>query len=180
MRLLGERILIRDLHFNDIDDYYEYTSNPLVGPDAGWKPVPNLETAKKLLAGNIVAKEMYAIELLESRKMIGTISIYDSALRKYKFTKSLGFSLNPNYWGNGYMPEAVNLIIKYLFENTDCEVIEAGHHSDNYKSKRVFEKCGFIYDGRLCKYKKLYDGRLIDADFYSITKEDYERRVKYE
>ena len=30
------------------------------------------------------------------------------------------------------------------------------------------------------KNKKLYDGRLVDADFYSLTKEDYERLKRYE
>ena len=68
----------------------------------------------------------------------------------------------------------------YVFNKTDCEVLEVGHHAGNIASKRVIEHCGFIFDGRLCKYKKLYDGRLIDADFYSMTIEDYERKKNYE
>jgi RimJ/RimL family protein N-acetyltransferase len=103
------------------------------------------------------------------------MSIYDTGLRKYNKVKQLGFSLNYDYWNQGIMTEAVQLTIKYIFTKTDCELIEVGHHSDNYQSKRVIEKCGFLYDGRLAKYKKLYDGRLIDADFYSLTKEEYER-----
>ena len=180
MRLNGDRILIRELHLNDFDDYYEYTSDENVGPSAGWKPVTSPEICKRVLSGNMLSKEMFAIEFKSEKKLIGTISIYNNCVRKYKYCKQLGFSLNSKYWNNGYMTEAVKLIIQYLFENTDTVVIEAGHHSDNYGSKRVIEKCGFNYDGRLCKYKLLYDGRLIDADFYSITKEDYERRKRYE
>ena len=78
------------------------------------------------------------------------------------------------------MTEAVKLMIRYVFTKTDCELLEVGHHAGNYGSKRVIEKSGFIYDGRLAKFKKLYDGRLIDAYFYSMTKEDYERKMKYE
>ncbi len=29
-------------------------------------------------------------------------------------------------------------------------------------------------------YKELYDGRVVDADFYSMTKKDYERMLDYE
>ena len=78
------------------------------------------------------------------------------------------------------MTEVVKLVIRYIFTKTDCELLEVGHHTDNYGSKRVIEKCGFNYDGRLCKYKKLYNERLVDADFYSMTKEDYERMMKNE
>lgn len=181
MRLVGERIIIRDLSFKDLNCYYEFGKNPNVGPMAGWKPFPSEEIAKRMLSNLILSKETYAISLKEdSKKLIGTISIYNSGIRKYKKVKSLGFSLNQDYWGKGLMPEAVNLIIDYVFLKTDCEVLEVGHHSDNYASKRVIEKCGFNYDGRLCKFKKLYDGRLIDADFYSMTKEDYERKRYYE
>lgn len=180
MRLMGKRVLVRDLSFRDFDDYYEYAVRPEVGPNAGWKPIPNEETARRVLSGLIISKDVYAIEWLENHKMIGTISIYNYGIRKYKYVKQLGFSLNNDYWNRGIMTEVVKLVIDYIFLKTDCEVLEVGHHSDNYQSKRVIEKCGFIYDGRLCKYKELYDGRVIDADFYSMTKEDYERKIKYE
>lgn len=180
MRLIGNRIIIRDLSFKDIDDFYEYGKSEYVGPMAGWKPFASKDLANRVLSNNILSKDVFAIALKDTNKLIGTISIYNYGLRKYNKVKQLGFSLSYDYWGNGYMPEAVRLAIDYIFNKTDCEVIEVGHHSDNFQSKRVIEKCGFIYDGRLCKYKKLYDERLVDADFYSMTKEDYGRILKYE
>ena len=180
MRIVGKRIIIRDISFKDDEDYYEYAKSELVGPDAGWKPVPSIEVARRVIASYILAKDVFAIELISEKKLIGTISIYNYGIRKYNKVKQLGFSLNPNYWNKGYMTEAVKLVIDYVFQRTDCEVLEVGHHSDNYRSKRVIEKCGFIFDGRLCKYKKLYDDRIVDADFYSLTREDYERKIKYE
>ena len=180
MKLIGKRIIVRELSFKDTDDYYEYGKSENVGPNAGWKPFSSKEIANRMLSSAILSKDCYAIALKDSNKPIGTISIYNNAIRKYKYAKSLGFSLNEAYWNNGYMTEAVNLVIDYVFSKTDCEVLEIGHHSDNYRSKRVIEKCGFKYDGRLCKYKALYDGTVIDADFYSITKEEYERKKDYE
>ena len=180
MKLIGEKIIIRELSFRDKDDYYEYGKNPNVGPNAGWKPFPSLEIAGRMLSSNILSKDVYAIALKDTNKLIGCISIYNNGIRKYNKVKSLGFSLSEDYWGKGIMTEAVKLVIKYVFTKTDCEILEVGHHSDNYASKRVIMKCGFNYDGRLCKFKKLYDGRLVDADFYSMTKEEYERKMRYE
>ena len=180
MKLIGERIIIRDLSFDDDEDFFEYAKSPLVGPRAGWKPIETLELARRVLAGYIMSKDVHAITLKETGKMIGTISIYNYGIRKYNKVKQLGFSLNQDYWNHGYMTEAVKMVIAYVFSKTDCEVLEVGHHSDNYASKSVIEHCGFNYDGRLCKFKRLYDGTLIDADFYSMTREDYERKKRYE
>ena len=175
MKLIGERIIIRDFSFKDDQDYFEYAKNPNVGPNAGWKPVESLELARRLLSSMILSKESFAIEWKQTGRVIGSISIYNYGIRKYNKVKSLGYSLNFDYWGNGIMTEAVKLAIDYVFNKTDCELLEVGAHSDNIPSKRVIEKCGFTFDGTLAKYKKLYDGRVIDADFYSMTKDDYER-----
>ncbi|MDE5856187.1 MAG: GNAT family N-acetyltransferase [Anaeroplasmataceae bacterium] len=180
MRINGEKINIRDLRFSDLDAYFEYGKDPNVGPFAGWKPFPSKDIASRVLNGQIVSKETYAIALKDKDMLVGTISLYNTGLRKYNKAKSLGFSLSSAYWNQGIMTEAVKLMITYAFEKTDCEILEVGHHTDNFRCKRVAEKCGFNYDGTLCSYKKLYDGRLIDACFYSMTREEYERKKKYE
>lgn len=180
MKIIGNKIIIRELSFKDEVAFYEYGKCLNVGPNAGWKPFTSKTVAHNVLGSQIISRETFAIALKENDLLIGTISLYNNSIRKYNKAKSLGFSLHENYWNQGIMTEAVKLMIKYVFSKTDCEILEVGHHSGNYGSKRVIEKCGFNFDGRLAKFKKLYDGRLIDADFYSMTKEEYERMIKYE
>lgn len=180
MKLVGDKIWIRDLRFTDLEDYYAYGKDPLVGPFAGWKPFPSKTIANRVLNGQIVSKETFAIALKDTDQLIGTISLYNTALRKYNKAKSLGFSLRSSYWNQGIMTSAVRLMIEYAFLKTDCEILEVGHHTDNLRCKRVAEKCGFTYDGTLCSYKKLYDGRLVDACFYSMTREEFERKKRNE
>ena len=146
MRLVGKRVIIRDLTFKDFDEFYSFGSNPNIGPNAGWKPFPNQDIARKVLSGYILNKNVFSIASLEDNKFMGTISIYEECLRKYKYARSIGFSLDEQYWGLGLMVEAVNLVIDYLFNKTKCEIIEVGQHTDNYQSTRVIEKCGFNYD----------------------------------
>lgn len=173
MKLKGERIVIRDLKYSDADDFYNYGKDPLVGPMAGWKPFPSKEVSDRILTNNMIGREMFAITIDDM--LIGTISLYNNPYRKYNKAKTLGFSLRSDYWNQGLMSEAVKLMISFVFRKTDCEILEVAHHTDNLRSKRVIEKCGFNYDGRFNKYKILYDGRLVDVDFYSMEKGDYER-----
>ncbi len=173
MRIVTDRLIIRFLTLKDTDDYFEYAKNPNIGPNAGWKPIENRKIAEKVVAGLVFRKETYGIILRQNDKLIGTISIYNDTIRKYKKACSIGFSVSEDYQNMGYATEALKNLIDYIFKYLDYEIIEIGHHVGNYKSKRVIEKCGFYYNGRLDKFKVLYDGTIIDADFYSLTKEDY-------
>lgn len=175
MHLETKRLILRDLDFSDRHSFFEYGRCPKVGPNAGWKPFLSQAISDRVLSGLILSKETYAIALKETNRCIGTISLYHTTLRKYSKVRSLGFSLHEDYWNQGLMTEAVKAIVDYAFTKTDCEILEAGHHIGNTASKRVIEKCGFLYDGTFCSYKKLYDGRLIDADFYSLKRSEYER-----
>ena len=173
MKLKGERIVISDIKYSDSYDFYEYGKDPLVGPMAGWKPFPSKEVSDRILTANMINKEMFAITIDD--KLIGTISLYNKPYRKYNKAKTIGFSLRSDYWNQGIMTEAVKLMMAFVFKKTDCEILEVAHHVENLQSKRVIEKCGFSYDGRMKKYKVLYDERIVDVDFYSMEKIEYER-----
>lgn len=80
--------------------------------------------------------------------MIGGIGLHnrklDVSLEDLE-QREIGYVLNPKYWGNGYVPEAVMALIKYGFEKMNLDLIWCGHYDFNIKSKRVNEKCGFKY-----------------------------------
>ena len=57
----------------------------------------------------------------------------------------IGFWIGVPFWGNGYMPEAVRTMQKHAFEDLKCTGMWCGYYDSNGKSKRVQEKCGFIY-----------------------------------
>ena len=43
------------------------------------------------------------------------------------------------------MPEAVQAVIRYLFDQVKLDFILVGHFDWNRQSARVIEKCGFQY-----------------------------------
>ena len=57
----------------------------------------------------------------------------------------IGYWLGVPYWGQGLIPEAVNELIRHGFEDLNLKCLWCGYFEGNDKSKRVQEKCGFLY-----------------------------------
>ena len=174
MRVLEtERLRLRSWTLEDLDDFYEYAKRLEVGPNAGWKPHACKEESEKILKSFIEKDDIWAIELKENKKVIGSIGFQKDEHRNGINSKMLGYVLSKDYWGLGIMTEASKEVIRYGVEEEKLDIISVYHFRFNYKSKRVIEKCGFKYEGTLRRGRKLFDGRIVDLVFYSILKEEF-------
>lgn len=76
------------------------------------------------------------------------------------------------YQCKGYATEATKAVIKYGFECINLHKVQICTKTINIPSKRVIEKCGFIYEGTLRDYFYMNDeyvGRL----YFSMLREEY-------
>ena len=154
--LNSERLILRNWQESDSSDLYEYAKSELVGPNAGWKPHQNEEESKEIIKMFIKNNDSYAIVLKSENKVIGSIGLHhrkpDETLNDLK-QREIGYVLNPNYWGKGFIPEAVNCLLNYGFNELNLDLIWCGHFDFNNNSKRVNEKCGFNYPCQRIKRK---------------------------
>ena len=175
-RIETDRLILRDWCETDYLDLYEYAKDERVGPNAGWPPHKNEEESKAIVKMFMENKDAYAVVLKEKDKVIGSIGIHkrapDESLKELK-QREIGYVLNPNFWGSGYIPEAAKALIKYGFEEMDLDLIWCGHYDFNLKSKRVVEKCGFKYKFNRDVTLKLLGNKVVNEWFYNITKNEY-------
>lgn len=171
-----ERLILRGWETTDLDDFYQYSKSPKVGPMAGWKPHKNKEISKMVLNSFIKNNEMWAIVYKENNKVIGSIGNHRDAKRNLLNGRMIGYVLSEEYWGMGIMVEVVKRVVKYLFEEMGYDLVSCYHYGFNSQSKKVIEKCGFKYEGVLRRASELYDGRIYDDVCYSILREEYEYR----
>lgn len=166
------RLILRKWRTNDADDLFNImkSSSVLIG---GWKPHSDIETSIEVLKKYIKSDEIWAVELKNNGKVIGCVKVYPDNNRGKFYAKSINYVLSENYCGNGYMTEAVKQIIKYLFEETNIDLLSAFHYPDNIKSKKVLKNCGFEYEITIEQGCQRYDGQVFDAVCYSIFKSDY-------
>lgn len=175
-RILTNRLLLREWKETDVEDLYEYAKSDLVGPNAGWKPHKDVEESKEIIQMFITGKDTYAIELCSENKVIGGIGLHDrepDETLSHLNQKELGYVLNPTYWGKGFVPEAVNGLLKYGFGDLNLDVIWCGHYDFNHNSKRVNEKCGFTYRFDKNVILERLDNKEVTTLYYNIYQKDY-------
>jgi len=56
---------------------------------------------------------------------------------------TIGYRLAQEFWGRGIATEIVDMMIRYLFDETDVKQIVASHFASNPASGKVLEKNGF-------------------------------------
>ena len=156
--LTTERLTLRPWRLTDLEDLYEYASVDGVGQMAGWAPHKSIEESRAILELFIAEKKTFALEL--GGKVIGSLGIeeYDEKeLPEYqeKSGRELGYVLSKAYWGQGLMPEAIGAVIKYAFETLKLDFLVCGHFTDNVRSQRAQEKCGFRHV-KLIQYETRY------------------------
>lgn len=169
-----KRLILRDFQPQDLSDFYAYAKDPAVGLPAGWKPHESLEESRVILAGFIREQEVWALEDRETGRVIGSVGLHQDRRRQNGDARMLGYVLAQGYWGRGLMPEAVQKVLAYGFERMELQLISVCHYPFNDRSRRVIEKCGFVYEGTLRRAFRRFDGAVLDEICHSITREEYQ------
>lgn len=73
--------------------------------------------------------------------------------------------------GKGVATEAVNLLMRYLFENKRVNRIRLVIHPDNLASRRLAEKCGFRHEGT-ARGAWYHQGVHQDVEIYAVLHTD--------
>lgn len=172
-----KRLILRAWTLEDLDDFFEYGKDPDVGPNAGWKPHEFKEESLAILENFIEDDEVWAIVDKETGKAIGSIGVHKDDKRRGINAKMIGYVLSKDYWGQGLVPEAVNKVLEYLFNDEKIELVSCYHFPFNKRSKRVIEKCGFKFEGILRYSNKIYNGKIYDEYCYSILRDEYKNTL---
>ena len=142
------RLVLRNWRADDAPILYRFASHPEVGPNAGWKPHETLEESRNIIKTVLGGAHDYALVLRQTDMPVGSIR-----LRLYETgdddlgpgEAEIGFWLAVPYWGRGLMPEVVNTLLAYAFLQKECTSVWCKHFVDNERSRRVQQKCGFVY-----------------------------------
>lgn len=145
-----KRLTLRSFRQEDLTDLNRYASIDGVGQPAGWKPHESMEDSQEILDLFLAGKKTFA--LVHEGIVIGSLGIESGSSFAYpqlegKLYKAIGFALAKDYWGQGLMPEAVEAVLKYLFEDHGLDLVLGSFYTHNKRSARVFEKNGFIVLG---------------------------------
>lgn len=167
---LGE-IFLRAIEYDDYFDLYEYGSDERVTRTLSW-------TIDTLIAAETAIKVVhlsrpdhhiplpYAIIHKETNKMIGTCDFH--TIEWETLTGEIGYVMNHDFWGNGYMTKACKALIDFGFNYLGLEKIIISHELNNIGSQRVIEKSGFLF-----VEEKLHEKMKTRNKYYEIRRNDF-------
>ena len=107
----------------------------------------------------------------DDKALLGGINI-GNVRRGVSQSASLGYWIGEKYARNGYMKEALKLLIPSLFVDLRLNRIEAATLEENIASKSLLKKIGFKKEGVLRKYLKI-NGTWRDHILYGLLENDF-------
>jgi RimJ/RimL family protein N-acetyltransferase len=174
MEMETDRLILRPYRAADLADIQRYAVRPAF---YRYLPIPaqTPETVAAFLDDRLADQKQecsdhcLAIELKARRIVIGGIrlGLPDTANRQ----ADLGFALDADHQGQGYMTEAVHRIFRFGFEELALHRIWATADVRNERSWRLLERCGMTREG-LMRDHKLVRGEWRDSYLYAILATD--------
>ena len=172
MELKTKRLILRPFTMEDAQAVFDYSHQPNVGLNAGWKPHDSVEETRDTMQQIFIGKEgVFAIVVQETGQLIGSVGLIDDPKRENPRAKMLGYALSENYWGKGFMTEAVHALMRYAFERMEVDLVSAYCYPNNRRSRNVLQKCGFEFEGKLRKSEVRFDGSVMDDECFSLMRE---------
>ena len=143
------RLIMRSWKDTDAETLYEYAKDPDVGPMAGWPPHESVEHSREIIRTVFAAPETYAVTLKDTGEPIGCAGIMvGKGLHERPFgtdEAEIGYWIGRCHWGNGYAPEAVDMLLRRCFTQLSMSAVWCAYYDGNHQSRRVMDKCGFSY-----------------------------------
>ena len=174
------RLLLRRVSVNDVAEVMElrgdketmkYIPRPLVTNED--EALEHIKMIDDKIESNIGIN--WAITVKGSPKLIGIIGHYRIQPENHRC--EIGYMILKEYWGKGIISEAIDVVLKYGFEDLNMHSIEAVIDPDNVASEKVLLKNNFVKEAHILE-NELYDGKFWDTVIYSILKRNFNMKLK--
>ena len=170
-----ERTLIRIVGPDDLPDLLEINSSDEVTryvPYKTWVTAADshawLERMERLQAGGDTLQ--LVIALRDTGQVIGACLLF--AFDAASSRAEIGYVLGRQYWGRGYMHEAIGAVMRFVFERLGLRRLEATIDPRNAASLKLVQRLGFASEG-LRRQRVLMKGTLVDQSLFGCLREDW-------
>ena len=174
--LVTPRLTLRRLSVQDTDAmYYNWASAARVTHFLRWTPHEGTEKTRALLAlweSEYALPDTYqwGIVRTQDNTLMGCIGVCPSEHDEQMLEP--GYCIGHAFWGQGYMTEALQAVVDYMFTTVGVPELACCHAVANPASGAVMRKCGFVYIHDDTYYK--FDGTQVQCACYTLTQEMYD------
>jgi len=152
MVLRTKRLFLRPVAVSDAPALFEARGDAEVMRYWDWPEQKDVAAVERIFAEHIPeltseTTRWWAVALSPGGPAIGECDL--SEIDTHHGRAEIGFLFARRHWGQGYAQEAMERVIDHGFDDLGLERLWARFHDGNDASKRLLEKLGFTYEGRL-------------------------------
>lgn len=169
------RLCLRKIGMDDLADYYRFTGDPEVTKYMHFQTHRDLSEAaasiEKWAARYATGRSYHwGIVLQETGQLMGMIDLL--RFDEENSTCQFAYMLGKEFWGRGYMTEALRAVVDFGFSRLKLQRIEADYMAENGGSGAVMRKAGLTCLG-MTPGKIEKNGIRHDAVSYAITRQEW-------
>ncbi|MFP4548888.1 MAG: GNAT family N-acetyltransferase [Fidelibacterota bacterium] len=171
----SDRLIFREFNEDDAENLFRIRSQEAVMRYMDSYPEPTVKAIKNRIHEMQLQFQLkiglnWVIVEKAIDKMIGYFGIWK--IDKENCRGEIGYALNHDYWGQGYMLEAFQTLIPFGFHQMNLHSFEANVNPKNQNSKQLLEKVGFKQEAYF-RENFLFAGKFLDTVTYSLLERDY-------
>lgn len=176
--LTGPRLHLRRIRLSDARSIRANVSDRKVAHFLGVKvpmTVKGAEQVVKSIHSHTRRKKgmWFGIEEPGTKEIIGFVSLRD--FNNHDRSVKLGYWIGRRFWRKGYTYEAVQLVVRYAFNDLKMYRVYAAVHAPNVASARLLIKAGFSPEGTSRK-ASVVKGRRLDILWFGMLKPEFKRQ----
>ena len=171
------RMAFREFHAEDFEQVQAFAANPKTSLHQAWGPNSAQDTQEflKLATSQLFEQNRVEFNVAVVTKSDGKIIGSGRILLSSHSEANVGYSLNPDIWGQGYGTETARGLVTASFNQMNARRVVATVGSKNIGSIRVLEKIGMLREAFYEKDVQLRD-RWRDSDLYAVSREEFLRQ----
>jgi ribosomal-protein-alanine N-acetyltransferase len=153
IRLIGERVVLREFSGDDESAVHSYASDPVVTRFTDWGPNSIEDTqaflGEAMAQASTSPRVTFALAAIDtaSQALVGCAALAVTNVEHRR--GEIGFVIHPDSWSRGLSTEAAQVLLQFGFDQLRLQRISATCHPDNHASSKVLQKAGLLYEGRM-------------------------------
>ncbi len=174
-----ENLILESFTINDAEELFKIRSDNRVTKYLDRDNHKTVEESKTMIQ-SILQSYMdkaginWIIRKKASHEVAGYIGYWN--LIRENVRAEIGYVLKPEFWGKGYMSEALLKVLEYGFNELKLHSILGNVNPQNKRSIKILEKFGFIKEAHF-REDFLYNGKYLDSEIYCLLETDFSQKA---
>lgn len=170
-----DRLHLRKFSLEDAKEVLSLRSDQKVLDHMDSKPHLSTKQSEDFIKENLATYTQekgifWAIIEKDSDQFIGDFAFWRIDRKNYR--AEIGYTLKPDFWGKGYMKEAMDAALSFGFRDLNLHSFEANINPLNINSRKLLERTGFKKEAYF-RENYYFAGRFLDSEIYCLLERDF-------